>query len=78
MSQDELQDRTCRACGRPYKYPVRKSRATRFHCQACVDLDANVRATFEHFNRKIKAVQRELNALKSAKGEPARQTGKEE
>jgi hypothetical protein len=65
VNRDELQDRVCRACGRGYQYPVRKSLATRFYCEACMNLDADVRAMFEHFHKKLKSLSRELNALKS-------------
>ena len=66
MSKDELQDRVCRCCGRDYKYPVPKSLATRFYCDACVALDDNARAMFEHFNKRLKALSREIASLKSA------------
>jgi hypothetical protein len=64
MTDDELQTRTCRVCGRTYKYPVPKSLATRFQCDVCVQLDEDVRAMFEYFHKKIKALQREVDGLK--------------
>ncbi|HUU85125.1 MAG TPA: hypothetical protein VM243_16620 [Phycisphaerae bacterium] len=64
MSDDELQDRTCRCCGRGYKYPVPKSSATRFHCERCVGLDAEVRALFEHFNKRVRRLTAEVEKLK--------------
>ena len=68
MSNGELHTRTCRACGRQYDYPVRKSLATRAHCESCAMLDAGIRRTFEQFQRRLKGMERELNALKSAGG----------
>ncbi len=63
MMADELQDRTCRCCGRSYQYPVLKSQATRFYCQACTELGDNVRAMFEHFNKRIKKLSKDLVRL---------------
>jgi hypothetical protein len=64
MSDDELQDRTCRCCGRGYKYPVPKSTATRFHCQRCVGVDADVRALLEQFNKRLRRLAAEVESLK--------------
>jgi hypothetical protein len=65
VNPDELQDRVCRACGRVYKYPIPKSRATRFYCANCMNLDADVRAMLEHFHKRLKSLRRELDALKA-------------
>jgi hypothetical protein len=61
---DELQTRVCRACSQTYRYPVLKSLATRFHCEACMRLDPEVRAVFEAFNRRIKSLAAEVDKLK--------------
>lgn len=66
MADDETQVRTCRACGRSYKYPVRKSAATRFYCEACMRLDAATRETFEHFRKEIKRLSAEVTKLTAA------------
>lgn len=63
MANDEIQDRTCRCCSRGFEYPMLKSRATRFYCERCVDLSDNVRSMFEHFNKRIKKLNRELLRL---------------
>ncbi|MBI4579989.1 MAG: hypothetical protein HY718_09830 [Planctomycetes bacterium] len=60
---NELQERVCRACGEPYRYPVRHSPATRFHCASCAGLPADVRAMFEKYNRRIKALAVQLERL---------------
>jgi late competence protein required for DNA uptake (superfamily II DNA/RNA helicase) len=62
-SGDEVQTRTCRACGRLYKYPVHKSLATRFYCEACMRLDRATRETFEHYNKRIKRLTTALDKL---------------
>lgn len=54
--ETELQQRVCRACNRTYKYPVLKSLASRFYCEDCMGLDANIRASFEQFNKRIKTL----------------------
>ncbi len=65
MTQDNPppQERLCRACQRRYAYPVRKSLATRFHCEACMALSPNVRKTFETFNKRIKALSAAVDKL---------------
>ncbi len=65
MPQDdeELQDRVCRACNQTYKYPVLKSMATRFYCEDCVDLPPAVRASFERFNKRIRALSAAVQKL---------------
>lgn len=64
MTDDELQDRTCRCCGRNYKYPVLKSQATRFHCESCISLSGDVRDMFERFNKRIGRLTAEIERLK--------------
>jgi hypothetical protein len=66
MNADEIQDRTCRVCGRKYQYPIPRSLATRFNCDKCVSLDPEVRAMFQHFNKRITTLQKQVNALKAA------------
>ena len=68
MSNGELHTRTCRACGRPYEYPVCKSLATRAHCENCAMLDPAIRRTFEQFQRRLKGMEHEVNTLKSGGG----------
>lgn len=59
---NELQTRTCRACGQAYSYPVIRNRATRFHCETCAELPEPVRETFEKFAKRIKELERRLAA----------------
>lgn len=65
--EDELQERTCRACDRTYKYPVPKSPATRFYCEACMSLAPDVRGTFEHYNKRLKKLTTQLARLEREK-----------
>jgi hypothetical protein len=60
---DELQERTCRSCDRTYKYPMLKSTATRFYCEACMELSPEVRSTFEHYNKRLKKLTSQLAKL---------------
>jgi hypothetical protein len=62
-TDEELQDRVCRACNATYQYPVLKSTATRFYCESCMDLPPGVRATFERFNKRIKALTATIQKL---------------
>lgn len=67
MARDEeLQERTCRACDRTFKYPVPRSLATRFHCEDCAQLPPGTRAMFEMQNKRLKALSAEVNRLKAA------------
>ena len=84
MSQDidELQKRVCRACNQTYEYPVYKSSATRFYCEGCMELSAEVRATFEQFNKRIKTLtatvaklEQKLGASKPEAAKPAQSRG---
>jgi hypothetical protein len=63
MSTDELQTRVCRCCDREYAYPVKKSLATRFHCEECARLDEDVRALFERFNKRLRKLSGDLRRL---------------
>lgn len=63
----ELQQRTCRSCQRTYEYPVPKSTATRFYCAQCMELDEKVRALFEVYNKRIKALTARVEKLEQGK-----------
>lgn len=68
---DEIQDRTCRACGQSYRYPVLRSEATRFYCEECAELPPAIRAAFEQFNKRIKALAATVQKLEQKLKEPA-------
>ncbi len=63
MDRNETQQRICRACNQIYTYPVVKSAATRFYCAACMNLKPGVRATFELYNKRIKALTEQVEQL---------------
>lgn len=69
MIDDEIQQRTCRACGKDYAYPVRGHLATRFYCDDCVALEPEVRDAFETYNKRIKSLEKRLARLEKAAGE---------
>ncbi len=64
MSADELQERICRCCDREYPYPVKKSLATRFHCETCSQLDSKTRRMFELFNKRMRRLSGEMEKLR--------------
>lgn len=59
----ERQTRVCRSCRQSYAYPVLRSLATRFHCESCVSLPAETRATFERLTRRINDLESRLARL---------------
>ncbi len=72
---DEIQQRVCRGCSQTYKYPVLRSGATRFYCESCMGLPANIRATFEAFNKRLNALAGAVKKLEKAVGGPAAAKG---
>lgn len=68
---EELQERTCRACNATYPYPVLKSTATRFYCESCMELPPGVRATFEQFNKRLKTLTATVQKLDQKLAAPA-------
>jgi hypothetical protein len=60
---DELQERTCRACGRTYRYPVLHSLATRFYCDDCAELNPRVRAVIERLTKRCNALATQVARL---------------
>jgi hypothetical protein len=57
--------RTCRACGRKFEYPVRGSAATRHHCADCVEIPAETRRILERLSTRIAQLEGALRRLKS-------------
>jgi hypothetical protein len=54
--------RTCRACGKKYDYPVKGVPATRHHCENCVDLPPETRKTFERLSTRITQLEHQVRA----------------
>jgi hypothetical protein len=55
-----LRQRTCRACGKKYEYPVTGSAATRHHCEDCVELPAATRKILERLNNRVTQLENQL------------------
>jgi hypothetical protein len=61
--KEELQDRTCRSCGKSYRYPVIKSNATRFYCEECIALPRGMRAICERLNKRLVQLEKKVGKL---------------
>lgn len=55
--------RTCRACGRKFDYPVKGSVATRHHCVDCVVVPPETRKTLERLNTRVTQLENQLRRL---------------
>jgi len=55
--------RTCRACGKKFEYPVKGSAATRHHCEDCVAVPAETRKTLERLNSRVTQLENQLRRL---------------
>lgn len=54
--------RTCRACGKKFDYPVKGSAATRHHCEDCVVVPPETRRVLERLSGRITQLERKLEA----------------
>jgi hypothetical protein len=54
--------RTCRACGKKFDYPVKGSAATRHHCEDCVIVAPETRKILERLNNRITQLERQLES----------------
>ncbi len=65
--------RTCRACGKKFEYPVKGSDATRHHCVDCVVVPADVRKVLERLHNRVTQLENQLRRLqeKPAAAPPA-------
>jgi predicted aldo/keto reductase-like oxidoreductase len=52
--------RTCRACGKKYDYPVKGIAATRHHCEDCVAVPPETRKILERLNSRVTQLERQL------------------
>ena len=62
MASGERQ-RTCRACGKKFDYPVKGNNATRYHCEDCVAVPAETRKTLERLNSRVTQLENQLRRL---------------
>jgi len=56
--------RTCRACGKKFDYPVKGGAATRHHCENCVVVPPETRKILEHLNNRVTQLERQLEQLR--------------
>lgn len=66
--------RTCRACGKKFDYPVRGNLATRHHCEECVQVPADVRKVFERLSTRVQTLENTLKRLQEKPIPPVRDT----
>lgn len=52
--------RTCRACGKKFDYPVKGGAATRHHCEDCVAVPPATRKILERLNSRVLQLERQL------------------
>ncbi len=62
MASGERQ-RTCRACGKKFEYPVKGSAATRHHCEDCVTVPAETRKILERLSSRVTQLENQLRRL---------------
>ena len=62
--------RTCRACGKKFDYPVKGSAATRHHCEDCVALPAETRKILERLNSRVTQLENQLRRLQEKPAPP--------
>ncbi len=55
--------RTCRACGKKFDYPIKSSAATRHHCEDCVAVPAETRKILERLNSRVAQMENQLRRL---------------
>jgi hypothetical protein len=64
--------RTCRACGKKFDYPVKGSAATRHHCADCVVVPPETRKLLERLNQRVTQLERQLESqLRRQQANPA-------
>lgn len=63
--------RTCRACGKKFDYPVKGSNATRHHCEDCVVVPPDTRKILERQNSRITQLENQLRRLHEKSTPPA-------
>ncbi|HUC84204.1 MAG TPA: hypothetical protein VL970_03350 [Candidatus Acidoferrales bacterium] len=61
-SSSSHRQRTCRACGKKFDYPVKGSAATRHHCEDCVAVPPETRKILERLQNRVTQLERQLEA----------------
>ena len=62
--------RTCRACGRKFDYPVKGNAATRHHCEDCVTVPPEMRKILERLNNRVTQLENQLRRLQEKPAVP--------
>jgi hypothetical protein len=62
--------RTCRACGKKFDYPVKGSAATRHHCADCAPLPEDVRKILERLHNRIAQLENQMRRLQEKPAVP--------
>jgi hypothetical protein len=62
--------RTCRACGKQFEYPLKGNRATRFHCEDCVDIDPDTRKLAERLFVRVQKLEQTVKRLEQKAAAP--------
>jgi hypothetical protein len=66
-----LRQRTCRACGRKFDYPVKGGTATRHHCEDCVAVSAETRKILERLSSRVTQLENQLRRQQEKSAPPA-------
>ncbi len=61
--QPATRQRTCRACGKQFEYPLKGSTATRFHCEECVDIPEETRKVAERLFTRLQKLELTVRRL---------------
>ena len=70
-SGQRQRQRTCRACGKKFDYPVKGGAATRHHCEDCVAVPAETRKTLERLNSRVTQLENQFRRLQEKPVPPA-------
>lgn len=55
--------RTCRACGKQFEYPLKGNKATRFHCEDCVDVPPDTLKVAERLFARVQKLELTVKRL---------------
>jgi hypothetical protein len=70
-SSSGQRQRTCRACGKKFDYPVNGNAATRHHCEDCVGVPAATRKILERLSSRVTQLENQLRRLQEKPAPPA-------
>ena len=67
----DQRQRTCRACGKKFDYPVKGSAATRHHCEDCVAVPPETRKILERLHNRVTQLENQLRRQQEKRAPPA-------